>query len=105
MLFFPSELGVAWVFLGIFLGISLGLRPREIPRKTQATPPSDGKNITFHKKNKEQEFIYIASMPAMHNPSVIGHLEGDWHISGIKTPRDVCFTGAHLYGHDTCHAE
>ena len=51
MLFFPSELGVAWVFLGIFLGISLGLRPREIPRKiprkTQATPPSDGKNITF----------------------------------------------------------
>ncbi len=43
MLLFPSEVRVAWVFLGI----SLGLRPREIPRKTQATPPSDGKSIPF----------------------------------------------------------
>ena len=45
MSFFPSEVRVAWVFLGI----SLGLRPREIPWKTHATLPSDGKNITmFH---------------------------------------------------------
>ena len=41
MLLFPSEVRVAWVFLGI----SLGLHPREIPQKTQATPPSDGKSI------------------------------------------------------------
>ena len=43
MLLFPSEVRVAWVFLGI----SLGLRPREIPRKTQATPPSEGKSVSF----------------------------------------------------------
>ena len=43
MLLFPSEVGVAWVFLGI----SLGLRPREIPRKTQATPPSEGKSVSI----------------------------------------------------------
>ena len=42
MLLFPSEVRVAWVFLGI----SLGLRPREIPRKTQATPPSEGKSVS-----------------------------------------------------------
>ena len=42
MLLFPSEVRVAWVFLGI----SLGLHPQEIPRKTQAIHPSDGKNIT-----------------------------------------------------------
>ena len=41
MLFFPSEVRVAWVFLGI----SLGLHLWEIPWKTQATPPSDGKGI------------------------------------------------------------
>ena len=43
MLLFPSEVRVAWVFLGI----SLGLRPREIPRKTQATPPSEGKSVSL----------------------------------------------------------
>ena len=43
MLVFPSEVVVAWDFLGI----SLVLHPQEIPWKTQATPPSDGKNNTF----------------------------------------------------------
>lgn len=48
MSFFPSEDRVAWVFLGI----SLGLCPREIPRKTHATLPSDGKNITISSRTK-----------------------------------------------------
>ena len=43
MICFPSKVGVAWVFLRI----SLRLHPWEIPWKTQATPPSDGKHITF----------------------------------------------------------
>ena len=42
MFLFSSELGMAWVFLGI----SLGLRPREIPRKTHAIPRSDEKSTT-----------------------------------------------------------
>ena len=44
MLLFPSEVRVAWVFLGI----SLGLRPREIPRKILTVPPSDGENISYY---------------------------------------------------------
>ena len=43
MLFSPSEVRT----VSIFLGISLGLCPREIPQKTQSTPPSHPKSNTM----------------------------------------------------------
>ena len=55
MSFFPSEVRVAWVFLGI----SLGLRPREIPWKILTVPPSDGENISYWWYMKEKGMTVV----------------------------------------------
>ena len=43
MQYLPSKLGRVW----LFLGMSLGLRPRDIPRKSQTLPRLDGRYIPF----------------------------------------------------------
>ena len=54
----------------VFLGISLGLRPREIPQKTQSTPPSHPKNIILSWRGGISEEQYVPRVAPRASPRV-----------------------------------
>ena len=79
MLLFSSELGMAWV--------SLGLRPREIPRKTHAIPRSDEKSATLHADQNYETVIGTAGLHCnvvvlLHNCIYLCSCSSMFHLGG-----------------------